>query len=104
MLKIDKVTLSHWAEFWRPENPQSAIDDFASHRMEMSDEEKDGVDALIARAQMADDPGVETTDAAIVTQCLVENGYHPAFEYEAVISGQAAFERLRDGTSPSYSP
>lgn len=104
MIKIDEKTLSLWAEFWSAEDTQSAKDQYASFRMEMSDEEKEGIDLIIARAQLADDPHADTTDAGIVTRCLIDNGYHPAFEFEAVISGQEAFDRLRAESASSLKP
>lgn len=95
MIEVDKVTISEWAEWWSDEDPAAAVEEFSNLRTAMTSDEKDHLDEIIAAAQMKDDPEVDATDSAIVARCLMDNGFHPAFEYNSVISGQSAFDRLK---------
>jgi hypothetical protein len=95
MLQIDEVHIREWSKWWRPHAPSSAVKECEAYKTTMTDDEKTKIDNIIAETQYAEDPAADTTDAAIVLQTLTENGFHPAFEFTAIISGQKAFEDLR---------
>jgi len=104
MIAIDNKTISNWAEWWEEDDPEAAIAQYASFKTVMTPDEKKQIDELIAAAQMNEDPDADATDAALVTRCLIDNGFHPAFEFNAVISGQATFDRMKAASGSPFKP
>lgn len=97
MPQLDENHIALWAkEDEAHESAEEAIAVNSLFKINMPDEEKDRIDQLIAEAQYIDDPEADVVDACIITDVLRDNGYHPAFEYDGVITGQRALERLQD--------
>jgi len=97
MPQINEQHIALWAkEDEAHASAQEAIAAYSSFKTKMPDEEKDRIDQLIAEAQFTADPDTDVVDAYIITDVLKDNGYHPAFEFDGVISAQRAWERLKD--------
>lgn len=95
MIEVNGDYIREWSLAWGNHNdPARLVAQHAGDRTVMTEAENEAVDAEIARRQYEEDPGAETTDCAIVVDVLREHGFHPAFEYGGLVSGQSAFERL----------
>jgi len=92
---ITQDTIQKWAADFGAEDAAALVARNAGARTEMSDAEREAVEAEIARRQHEEDPSADTTSSAIVADVLAGHGFHPAFEYGALVSGQDAFESLR---------
>jgi hypothetical protein len=91
-MKLTQDIIDRWSFAY-----DNAGEDAANHlgdRTEMSDLEKIGIEASIARKQIEEDAEAECVDSGLVQRALAEAGFHPAFELLGV-DGEREYQALK---------